>query len=75
MYFTNRNALPVLVNLVSYIGIIFSFIFDLVFFHVLPNGLQSAGIIIMVVTNITIVIYNLRLEKEEYAKQTEEKAM
>ena len=72
---TNLQLSPVLVNLIGHSALIFASALDLIIFNTQPSVLSIVGTAIMILTNVTIVLYHSRAERREEVRRKKEEAV
>lgn len=71
--YTSQHAKPTTVALLRYMGVLYSFAADLIFWHQQFAFLQIVGVTIMLTANILFVLHKIRMERNLLvAAETEE---
>lgn len=65
MTYANQYANPATVGLISYMGVLYNFIVDLLIFGVIFTKLQIIGVAICLSFSVAAAVYKIRKEKRE----------
>ena len=65
----NQRANPATVVLISYVGVAYTFLSDLLFFEFNLTVMQLSGVMICLTCSVSVVIYKMHLPKEESQQQ------
>ena len=65
MTYSNQYANPATVGLISYMGVLYNFMVDLIAFDVVFGGLQICGICVCMTFSISAAVYKIKTQGKE----------
>jgi hypothetical protein len=73
MIISNQNSNPLLIQLLCYVNVVYSFAADKIVFHSDFNQVQIIGVVLILVLSLIVIGYKYAKEKKEKGEELKEK--